>query len=112
MAVSLLASTVRRMIEERERVRRVAGDRRLGSAREWEGLVWPTLGDEERGERKPYGFWMKYQAALRFSREELLRGLADLAEADLAAKSGRDARTAVERLLVRLLEPRERRGAA
>jgi hypothetical protein len=34
-----------------------------------------------------------------------------VAEADLAAKSGRDARVAVERLLVRLLE-RERRGAA
>ncbi len=112
MVISLLASTLRRMIEERERARRVAGDRRIGSAREWESLVFPSVSEEERGEKKPYGFWMKYQASLRFSREELLRGLAEVAEADVAAKSGRDARVAVERLLVRLLAERERRGAA
>ncbi len=112
MVISLLASTLRRMIEERERARRVAGDRRIGSAREWESLVFPSVSEEERGEKKPYGFWMKYQASLRFSREELLRGLADVAEADVAAKSGGDGRVAVERLLVRLLAERERRGAA
>jgi len=111
MVVSLLASTLRRMIEEAERARRVAGERRIASPREWEGLVFPTIPAEERGEKKPYGFWMKYQASLRFARPELLRGLVEVAEADLAAKSGRDARVAVERLLVRLLE-RERRGAA
>ena len=49
---------------------------------------------------------------MRFTRDELLRGLADVGEADLAAKSGRDGRVAVERLLVRLLAERERRGAA
>ena len=112
MVISLLASTLRRMIEERERARRVAGDRRIASAREWESLVFPSVSEEERGEKKPYGFWMKYQASLRFSREELLRGLADVAEADVAAKSGGDGRVAVERLLVRLLAERERRGAA
>jgi DNA polymerase-3 subunit delta len=112
MVIGLLASAVRRMIEEKERARRAAGDRRIGDAREWERLVFPSVPPEERGERKPYGFWMKYQASTRFSREELLQGLAALAEADLAAKSGRDARAAVERLLLRLLAQRSLRGAA
>jgi DNA polymerase III subunit delta len=112
MVIGQLASTVRRMIEERERARRVAGEDRIGSAREWEALVFPAIPEGERGERKPYGFWMKYQASLRFTREELLRALADVAEADLSAKSGRDGRAPVERLLVRMLADRERRGAA
>jgi DNA polymerase-3 subunit delta len=112
LAIGLLASAVRRMLEEKERARRVAGERRIGEAREWERLVFGSIPPEERGERKPFGFWMKYQASTRFSRGELLEGLADLAEADLAAKSGRDARVAVERLLLRLLAERGARGAA
>ncbi|MBI5070260.1 MAG: DNA polymerase III subunit delta [Deltaproteobacteria bacterium] len=112
MVISLLASTVRRMIEERERARRVAGERRIADAREWERLVWPTVGEEERGEKKPYGFWMKYQAAQKFGRDELLRAQCRLAEADLFAKSGRDARAAVERLLLDLLGERDMRGVA
>jgi DNA polymerase-3 subunit delta len=90
----------------------VAGERRIADAREWERLVWPTVGEEERGEKKPYGFWMKYQAAQKFGRDELLRALCRLAEADLFAKSGRDARAAVERLLLDLLGERDMRGVA
>jgi len=112
MVISLLASTVRRMIEERERARRVVGERRIGSAQDWERLVFPSLSEEERGDKKPYGFWMKYQAAQRFGRDELLRALCGLAEADLFAKSGRDARAAVERLLLELLAERDMRGVA
>jgi DNA polymerase-3 subunit delta len=112
MVVSLLASTVRRMLEERERARRVVGERRIASAQEWEAAVFPTLTEEERGDKKPYGFWMKYQAAQRFGRAELLRALCALAEADLFAKSGRDGRAAVERLLLDLLGDRDMRGVA
>jgi len=112
MVVSLLASTVRRMIEERERARRVVGERRIADAREWERTVFPTLSEEERGDKKPYGFWMKYLAAQRFGRDELLRALSGLAEADLFAKSGRDARAALERLLLDLLGERDMRGVA
>jgi len=46
---------------------------------------------------------MKYQAATRFSRAELLDGLAALAEADVAMKSGQDGRIRLERVLVGLL---------
>jgi DNA polymerase-3 subunit delta len=112
MAIGLLASAVRRMLEEKERARRAAGGRHIADAREWERLVFPSVPEEERGDRKPFGFWMKYQASTRFSREELLDGLSELAAADLAAKSGGDARAAVERLLLRLLAERGMRGAA
>ncbi len=115
MAIGLLASAVRRMLEEKERARRASGGRRIADAREWERVVFPSVPEEERGDRKPFGFWMKYLASTRYAREELLDGLSDLAGADLAAKSGGDGRAAVERLLMRLLARdarRDRRGAA
>jgi DNA polymerase-3 subunit delta len=100
------------MLEEKERARRAAGGRRIADAREWERVVFPSVPEEERGDRKPFGYWMKYQASTRFSRQELLDGLSGLAAADLAAKSGGDARAAVERLLLGLLAGRDMRGAA
>ena len=51
---------------------------------------------------------MKYQAAIRFSRAELLDGLAALAEADVAMKTGQDGRVRLERVLVGLLAAPER----
>ncbi|HEX9242936.1 MAG TPA: DNA polymerase III subunit delta [Anaeromyxobacter sp.] len=105
MIVGSLAGTVRRMIAERERARKVAGEKRIGSAREWEATVFPTIPEDEVGEKKPYGFWMKYQASLRFSREELLDALAGLAEADVAMKTGQDGRVRLERVVVGLLAP-------
>ena len=103
MVVGSLAGTVRRMIVERERARKVVGQKRIASARDWEATVFPTIPADEVGEKKPYGFWMKYQAAMRFSREELLDALAGLAEADVAMKSGQDGRMRLERVLVGLL---------
>ncbi len=103
MLLGSLASTVRRLLVERERARRAAGDRRIASFNEWQAVVLPSIPDEELGGKKPYGFWMKYQAATRFSRAELLEGLAALAEADVAMKSGQDGRIRLERVLVGLL---------
>jgi DNA polymerase-3 subunit delta len=112
MLLGSLAGTVRRMIVERERARRVVGEERLGSAREWEHAVFPTIPADEVGDKKPYGFWMKYQASMRFSRGELLAALAGLAEADVAMKSGQDGRVRLERVLLGLLGARaaERRS--
>lgn len=110
MLLGSLAGSVRRMIVERERARKVAGARRLGSAREWEAEVFPTIPEDEVGDRKPYGFWMKYQASMRFSRDELLDALAGLAEADVAMKTGQDGRVRLERVLLGLLaSPRSER---
>ena len=103
MLLGSLAGTVRRLIVERERAHRAAGGRRLGSFDEWERTVLPAVSDEELGGKKPYGFWMKYQASLRFGRGELLDALAGLAEADVAMKSGQDGRLRLERILVGLL---------
>ena len=110
--VGMLAGTVRRLVLERERARRVAGERRIASARDWEAQVFPSVPDEERKGKKAYGFWMKYQASLRFERGELLAGLAALADADFAMKSGLDGRLALERVLLGLLGSgtRERTG--
>ena len=102
-AVGMLAGAVRRLVVERERGRKAAGDRCLASLREWEQVVLPTIPRQEIGEKKPFGFWMKYQAAQRYSRDALLRALADLADADLGMKSGMDERPLLERALWRLM---------
>jgi DNA polymerase III subunit delta len=101
--VGMLAGAVRRLVVERERGRKAAGDRRLASVREWEQVVLPTIPRQEIGDKKPYGFWMKYQAAQRYSRDALLGALADLADADLGMKSGMDERPLLERALWRLM---------
>jgi DNA polymerase-3 subunit delta len=107
MMLGSLAATIRRLVAERERGRRAAGDRRIRSYDEWQHLVLPSIAEAELDGKKPYGFWMKYQAALRFERSELLGALADLSEADVAMKSGQDGRIRLERFLLGLLASRE-----
>jgi DNA polymerase-3 subunit delta len=113
MWVSSLAGTIRRMLVEQERGRLASGGKRLATFGDWSATVLPTIEPEELGERKPYGFWMKYQAAIRFTRSELLDGLASLAEADHSMKTGSDGAALVERCLVGLLRApdRERKSA-
>ena len=106
MLLGSLAGTVRRLVAERERARKAAGDRRIGSYTEWQQKVLPAIPEDELGDKKPYGFWMKYQASTRFGRGELLDALAGLAEADVAMKTGQDGRIRLERVLVGLLAPR------
>jgi DNA polymerase III subunit delta len=110
MVLGSLAGTVRRLVAERERGRKAAGDRRIGSYEEWQRAVLPSIPEEELGAKKPFGFWMKYQAAMRFSRGELLSALASLAEADVAMKSGQDGRIRIERVLLGFLAPETRKG--
>jgi DNA polymerase-3 subunit delta len=107
MLLGSVAGTVRRLVVERERARRAAGDRRIRSYDEWQSVVLPTISEDELEKKKPFGFWMKYQAAIRFSRDELLDALADLADADVAMKSGQDGRIRLERVLLGLLGPKD-----
>lgn len=113
MLLGSLAATVRRLLVERERARSTAGGRRLASFGEWSAAVLPSIQPEELGDRKPYGLWMKYQAAMRFSRDELLDALERLAEVDHAVKTGGDGRVLLERALLATLPAgeRERRTA-
>jgi DNA polymerase-3 subunit delta len=113
MLVGSLAGTFRRMLVERERARAAAGERRIGSYGEWSASVLPAIEAGELKDRKPYGLWMKYQASLRFGRDELLAGLAGLAVADHSMKTGSDGAILVERWLVGTLRApdRERRTA-
>ncbi|HET7826432.1 MAG TPA: DNA polymerase III subunit delta [Anaeromyxobacter sp.] len=110
MLLGSLAAAVRRLVVEGERARKAAGGRRLASFNEWQAAVLPAISEEELGNKKPYGFWMKYQASMRFERGELLDALAALGEADVAMKSGQDGRIGLERVLLGLLAggPRER----
>jgi DNA polymerase III subunit delta len=103
MLLGSFASTVRRLLAEGERGRKAAGGRRISSYNEWQAAVLPVIPEEELGNKKPYGFWMKYQASTRFQRAELLDALAGLAEADVAMKSGQDGRIRLERVLIGLL---------
>jgi DNA polymerase-3 subunit delta len=103
MLLGTLAATARRLLVEKERARAVAGERVLRSVRDWEAVVFPTIPPEEVGKKKPYGFWMKYQASTRFGRGELLDTLVALHEADVAMKSGQDGRLRLERILLDLL---------
>jgi DNA polymerase-3 subunit delta len=109
MLLATLAGTVRRLVVEKERARAVVGERALRSPRDWEAQVFPTIPPDEVGKKKPFGFWMKYQASTRFARAELLEGLVALHEADVAMKSGQDARLQLERALWALLGTNERR---
>jgi DNA polymerase-3 subunit delta len=113
MLVGSLAGTLRRMLVEQERGRLASGGKRIGSFGDWSATVLPTIDPEELGDRKPYGLWMKYQAAARFTRGELLLGLASLAESDHSMKTGSDGAVLVERCLVGLLRAPgpERRSA-
>lgn len=103
MLLGSLASTVRRLLAEGERGRKASGGRRLSSYNEWQAAVLPAIPEEELGNKKPYGFWMKYQASTRFQRGELLDALGGLADADVAMKSGQDGRMRLERVLIGLL---------
>ncbi len=103
LLLATLAGTVRRLLVERERGRAAAGGRRIPTYAEWSALVLPAIPEAELGRRKPYGFWMKYQAAMRFERDALLDALVGLADADEAMKTGGDGRLLLERALVRLL---------
>lgn len=103
MLLAALAGTVRRLVVEKERARAVVGDRVVRTPRDWEAQIFPTIPPGEVGKKKSFGFWMKYQASTRFGRGELLDGLVALHEADVAMKSGQDARLQLERVLLGLL---------
>ncbi|HEY6003135.1 MAG TPA: DNA polymerase III subunit delta [Anaeromyxobacter sp.] len=103
LLLGTFAGTVRRLVVEGERARKASGGRRIASYNEWQAAVLPAISEEELGNRKPYGFWMKYQASTRFDRGELLDALSGLAEADVAMKSGQDGRMRLERVLIGLL---------
>jgi DNA polymerase-3 subunit delta len=103
MLLGALAATVRRLLVESERGRIASRGRRLGSYNDWSTVVLPAIPGDELGTKKPYGFWMKYQASQRFSRAILLSALAELAEADVAMKRGADGQLLLERAMIRLL---------
>jgi DNA polymerase III subunit delta len=104
LVLQSLAAALRRLVVEWERAHRAAGERPIHSYDAWQAAVLPSIPREEIGERKPFGLWKKYEAAQRYGRTRLLRGLEDLGAADVAMKSGAKERPLLERALWRLME--------
>lgn len=103
MILGSMAGTVRRLLVEGDRGRKAAGGKRIASPREWESLVLPLIPEDELGKKKPFGFWLKYQAAQRYTRGALMKAIVDLAEVDLLMKRGADERPLLERALWRFI---------
>jgi DNA polymerase-3 subunit delta len=98
-----VASIVRGLILNADRMRRhVRGAFRM-SFNDFKAEVFPALEKESRAAKEkpphPYGAYLGMQAAARYGSPALLAGLAACADADLALKSSGNGPLVVERLL-------------
>ncbi|MBI3184208.1 MAG: DNA polymerase III subunit delta [Myxococcales bacterium] len=97
-----VASILRTLVAHGERLRELSQGRLPRSFEEFQARLYPKIAAEAKEGKgsapHPYACYMGMQAATRYTREELLGGLAACAEADLALKSG-GGRLVVERLL-------------
>jgi DNA polymerase-3 subunit delta len=87
----------------RDRLHRLTGGALPRNYDDFNSRVWPKLEQEAAVEKSklghPYAIFMGMQAAARYSKSELLDGLAACAEADLSLKSSANGRLVIERLL-------------
>ncbi|MHB8874815.1 MAG: DNA polymerase III subunit delta [Myxococcaceae bacterium] len=102
MLLGSIASVVRTVLTNHERLSKLSGGRPPRSMADFEARVFPAIEAEAKAAKTkvphPYGAYMSMQAATRFSRNELLGALVACADADLALKLG-GGRLVVERLL-------------
>ncbi len=99
-----IASIARTLLENRERLTELAHGEAPRSFDEFKSRVFPKIEQEAKAAKSrvphPYAVFLSMQAAARYRREQLLRGMVACAEADLALKSGRsNERLVIERLL-------------
>lgn len=98
-----VASVVRGLLENAERLRRHGGGSPPRTFDDFKSRIWPHV-EREAKEAKgraphPYGAFVSMQAAARFGRADLVRALVACAEADLALKSSGSGKLVMERLL-------------
>lgn len=96
------AAIVRTLLENHERMRKIAGGNPPRSFDDFKHRVFPKI-EQEAKEAKlrvphPYAAFMSMQAAGRFKRTELLASLAACADADLGIKSSASGQLVIERL--------------
>ncbi len=101
-----IASAVRRLLEERERLDHRRGEPPRMSYREFASKEFPRLAEEmtARGKKAPHPFaaYNAMQAALGFSIQDLVRAHAFVAEADLLLKTSAQPRLVLESLAWRI----------
>ena len=102
-----IATTVRRMLDDRARYSRLGLSPRIGQ-RDFEARALPEIerACKERGARMPHPYvcWLGFQACMRYELGELVRGLSAVADADVELKSGGQARQVLTRMLVRIVK--------
>lgn len=102
MLLGSLASSVRRLLDERERCDRRPAPPGLPSFAEFKRSELPAVEKAAKAAGKklphPFAAYQLMQAALRYTRSELLRAHAQLAAADLALKSSANGRLVLEAL--------------
>jgi DNA polymerase-3 subunit delta len=98
-----IASIVRGLLENRERLTRLGDGPPPRNPNDFERRFYPAIEREaqELGKKPPhpYAAFKSFEAAARYSRKELLDSLLACAEADLALKSSAPGRLVIERLL-------------
>jgi len=105
MLLGAIASQTRTLIENYERAVLLTGGAMPRNFKEFETRVFPQLSEEAKARKAkvphPYAAFMSMQAAMKFSRGQLLEALVACAEADMALKSGGSStgKLIIERLL-------------
>ena len=98
-----IASIVRGLIENRERLARLGDGPPPRNPGDFERRFYPAIEREalELGKKAPHPFaaFKSFEAASRYGRKELLDSLVACAEADLALKSSANGKLVIERLL-------------
>ncbi len=100
-----IATSIRRLLEDRERYARMKVSPRL-NFREFQDVVFPAIAGDAKaaGKKAPHPFvaFLSWQAQSRYTREELVQALLLIGECDLELKSSADDQLALERLLFRV----------
>ncbi len=98
-----VASIVRGLLENHERLGQYAKGSPPRSFDEFKSRIFPKIEQEAKSAKgrapHPYAAFLSMQAAARYERRELLRALVACAEADLELKSSASGKLVIERLL-------------
>ncbi|HYH98298.1 DNA polymerase III subunit delta [Hyalangium sp.] len=98
-----VASIVRGLLENHERLSQYAKGTAPRSFDDFKARIFPKIEQEAKAAKgrapHPYAAFLSMQAAARYERRELLRGLVACAEADLELKSSASGKLVIERLL-------------
>jgi DNA polymerase-3 subunit delta len=98
-----VASVVRGLLENHERLEKFAGGSVPRSFNDFKARVFPRVEEEAKAAKgkapHPYSAFLSMQGAARYKRRELLDALVACAESDLSLKSSASGKLVIERLL-------------